>query len=178
LESAEALAQEAARLEPDSIEPTILLGIVAMSRGQYSEAEDLFAATLKRDPAHLLARQQMAVALVEQSDVDRRTQAWELAQGLLQTSAGQAETEATVGWVAFQIGEMDEAERRLSRVMSAGSPSRDATYYYARLLYKRGQVAQAKAALQQAVDANGLFTHLQQARDWLAPTANRSGARQ
>ncbi len=166
LQTAERHAEDAARLDPDSIEAPLILGIVAMCRGDHVRAEEFFAAVLKKSPGHFLASNQMAAALVEQHDADRRLQAWELAQVLSKTYPRNAEVAATLGWVAFHVGEMDEAEKQLRRAISAGNVSRDTAYYYARLLFKRGELAKAKTFLQQALDGSGLFTHLQLARDW------------
>jgi tetratricopeptide (TPR) repeat protein len=166
LPSAERHAQDAAKLDPESIDAPLVLGIVAMCRGSHARAEQFFAAVLKKSPGHFVASNQMAVALVEQGDAERRRQAQELAHVLAQTYPQNAEAAATLGWVAFQVGDLTEAEKQLGRAISAGSVSRDAAYYYARFLFKRGEIAKSKAFLQQALDGNGLFTHQQQARDW------------
>jgi Tfp pilus assembly protein PilF len=166
LPAAELHAQDAARLDPESIEPPLILGLVAMCRGNHARAEEFFAAVLEKSPGHFTASNQMAVALVEQRDTDRHRQAWELAQVLAQTHPSHAEAAATLGWVAFQVGDLDEAEKQLRRAISAGSASRDTAYYYARLLFKLGELAKAKTFLQQALDGRGLFTHDRQARDW------------
>jgi Tfp pilus assembly protein PilF len=166
LPSAERHAQDAARLDPASFEAPLVLGIVAMCRGSHAQAEQFFAAVLKKSPGHIVASNQMAVALVEQGDADRRRQAQELAHILAQSYPHNAEAAATLGWVAFQVGDLDEAEKQLGRAISAGSVSRDAAYYYARFLFKRGEIAKSKTYLQKALDGSGLFTHHQQARDW------------
>jgi Tfp pilus assembly protein PilF len=166
LPTAERHAQDAARLDPESFEAPLVLGIVAMCRGRHAQAEQFFAAVLKKSPGHIVASNQMAVALVEQRDADRRRQAQELAHVLAQTYPNNSQAAATLGWVAFQVGDLVEAEKQLGRAISASSVSRDAAYYYARLLYKRGEIAKSKTFLQQALDGGGLFTHHQQARDW------------
>jgi Tfp pilus assembly protein PilF len=166
LPTAERHAQDAARLDPESIEAPLILGIVAMCRGSHAQAEQFFAAVLKKSPGHFVASNQLAVALVEQGDADRRRQAQELAHVLAQSYPHNSQAAATLGWVAFQVGDLDEAEKQLGRAISAGSVSRDAAYYYARLLFKRGEIAKSKTFLQQALDGSGLFTHHEQARDW------------
>jgi Tfp pilus assembly protein PilF len=166
LPKAERHAQDAARLDPESIEAPLILGMVAMCRGSHAQAEQFFAAVLKKSPGHFVASNQMAVALVEQGDADRRRQAQELAHVLAQSHPQNSEAATTLGWVAFHVGDLDEAERQLGRAIAASSVSRDAAYYYARLLFKRGEIAKSKTFLQQALDGSGLFTHHQQARDW------------
>jgi Tfp pilus assembly protein PilF len=137
-----------------------------MCRGRHAQAEQFFAAVLKKSPGHFVASNHMAVALVEQGDADRRQQAMELAHVLSQTYPQNSQAAATLGWVAFQVGDLNEAEKQLGRAISAGSVSRDTAYYYARLLFKRGEIAKSKTFLKQALDGSGLFTHHQQARDW------------
>jgi Tfp pilus assembly protein PilF len=178
LPTAERHAQDAARLDPESIDAPLILGIVAMCRGNHARAEQFFATVLKKSPGHFVASNQMAVALIEQGDADRRQQAMELAHVSAQGYPQNSEAAATLGWVAFQVGDLEEAEKQLGRAISAGSVSRDAAYYYARLLFKRGEIAKSKTFLQQALDGSGLFTHHQQARDWQKQFVGDQVARQ
>jgi Tfp pilus assembly protein PilF len=82
------------------------------------------------------------------------------------TDSPSVETVATLGWVAYHLGKLDQAEQQLQRVIATAVVGRDTSYYFARTMFRRGQIAKAQRALQQALAAEGLFIHLREAQKW------------
>jgi tetratricopeptide (TPR) repeat protein len=156
----------AAQLDSTSPEVPLLRGIIAWCQGDNSQAEQIFESLVLKQPNNVQANNYLAAVLAEQDDASRRRRAWELVQITAEANPRAAETAATFGWVAYHLGRLTQAEQQLRAATTAASVSRDTKYYLARTMFRRGQIAEAQKALQQALEANGLFIHLREARDW------------
>jgi tetratricopeptide (TPR) repeat protein len=156
----------AARLDSESSELQLLRGMIAWSRGDLAEAEKVLETVVFRQPENVTASCYLAAVLAEHDDPDRRRRALELVQLVAATHPGTGDTAAAMGWVAYQLGNLEQAEQQLQHAAAAAGAGRDTNYYLARTLYRRGQIAMAQQALEQALAAEGLFIHLTEARTW------------
>ena len=160
------VVDRAAKLDSESSEVRFFRGLIAWCQGDHTQAEKMFESIVLAEPGNATANCYLAAVLAEQNDADRRRRAWEVAQLAAATNARAVDTAATLGWVAYHRGELEQAEQQLQLATSAGGVTRDTNYYLARTMFRRGQIAKAQQALRQALAAEGLFIHLREAREW------------
>jgi tetratricopeptide (TPR) repeat protein len=165
-EAAAKALDRAAQLDRESSDVRLLRGVIAWCQGDRVRAEQMFEAIVLQQPGNAIANCYLAAVLAEQEDADRRQRAWELAQLTAATNPRAVETTATLGWVAYHLGKFEQAEQQLQHVSAAAGAGRDTKYYLARTMFRRGQIAKAQQALQEALSTNGLFIHLREARQW------------
>lgn len=163
-EAALPFVERAAELSPESVEASRLRGLIAWSMGDYAQAERVFESVALKTPSDPQINNYFAAVLAEKPSPQTR-RAWELVQLTASSNPQSAETAATMGWVAYQRGELERAEQYLTRAARAGH-DRDTDYYLARTLFRRGRIAQAHKALQRALTGEGMFVHARQAEAW------------
>jgi tetratricopeptide (TPR) repeat protein len=162
--------QHAARVEelaPQSAELKMLRGAIAHRQGDYAEAEQQFDALLKQNPGNLAASNNLALALAEQNDPDKRSRALDLAQANARQQPNSPEILSTLGWVLYRMGRLDEAERILQASVAGGRASADTAYYLAHVFRDRGRLPQVRKLLQAALGTKGPFSYREEAEQWL-----------
>src|SRR5258706_6172345 len=139
LDDAEALAGRAAR--EGALQGTLLLGLVAMDRGNYREAETLFTEILAKSPAHPAATLNLARSNVRQGKLPR---ALELYQEMVKRHPGDMDAMQELAEALAQTGRKAAAAEHFTKVAS----------FYARQLHLDRAVAYARMAIAQ--DAGNL----------------------
>lgn len=177
LDKASSEFDAAAKIDPQSIEAKIGRGMVARFRGDLVTARKELEAVLEKAPSNLAASNQLILIAADENDDKKLAKALDLAIANLKSMPQNPEAEATLGWVCFKLGRIDEAERHLQAATAAGVVSRDTGFYLAKLLYARGQRGEALDFLRKAVEGRGPFAHADDARKWLA-TQSTNGAPQ
>ena len=162
----EAMKQAAAarKLDPDSLEAKVISGNIAIFQKDYPTAEKFLEAAHLQSPANFAASNNLALALVEQGDDAKKQRALEYAQINARLYQKQAEPFSTLGWIFYQMGKVDEAERALRA--AAGNSRRlspDTAYYIARVSADRGRKDEAIQLLERATKTEGLFTKREEA---------------
>jgi tetratricopeptide (TPR) repeat protein len=152
-------ADVALKLDANSSLAQLTRGLVARILSDMRTAEDCFEAAFKLAPTDLGASNQLALVLVEQGDKDKQRRAAELAERNMRSAPGNREAAATLGWVYFNMGRYDEAERAMAQAATGGATSPDGAYYIAKIYEQKGKYAEAKLVLQQALDAKQSFIH-------------------
>ena len=134
-------------------------GLVAMFQKDYPAAERYFQTAHIHWPHNPAATDHLALALVEQSDEAKKRQALEFATNNMEQSKN-AEMAATLGWVFYKLGRLDDAERTFEMVRSRGQKfSPDMAYYMARLeVDSRGTRRRPGTYLEQALKSTAPFT--------------------
>ncbi|MCA9236885.1 MAG: tetratricopeptide repeat protein [Planctomycetales bacterium] len=165
-EEAGAFVERAVQVAPKAREPQLLRGEVAWRLGKLAEAEKILEKMVLQAPDDLAANIALTGVLAEQDDPNRRRRAEELALLTAADNPQSADAAATLGWVEFQLGKFAQAEQQLRAAVQMPGASRDAKYYLARVLYRRGQIAAAQQMLREVLAANGPFVHLREARAW------------
>ena len=163
------------KLAPQSPDLKMLRGSIAQVRKDYPEAERQFDALLKQTPGNLAASNRLALALIEQSDQNKRARAVELAQANARQQPNSPEALSTLGWVLYKMGRLDEAERVLQASVGGGRASANTAYYLAHVFRDRGRLPQVRKLLQAALGTKGPFTYRKEAEKWLteiSPAAN------
>jgi Tfp pilus assembly protein PilF len=168
LAAAQEHADAASKIDPSSLEAKQVRGTVALFQRDYKVAEDCFQAVLIQAPANFAASNNLALALCSQDDESKKRRALEYAQVNVRQYPRQAEAYSTMGWILYDMGQRDEAEKALRTAASSGTVSPDTAYYLARLDIDRDRKAEAKLILESAVKATGLFMFRKEADDLLA----------
>lgn len=165
------------KVDPESLQAMLLLGVASRYEGDAAKAEQWFRAAHAKTPSNFAVINNLALTLIEQPDETKRRQALEFAQlnqrvnNNLQTPAGR-EAAATLSWAAFQLGQEAQAEQGIIQVLQSGSVSNEAAYHAAQILNKRGRAAQARQILEPLVKQNGFFPGKEDAKSLLAKLAS------
>lgn len=167
LSEAQQHAAAAAQLNANSPEARHLQGLVALAQRDYPAAERIFEAAVKQSPTNFAARNNLAVALAEQSDAAKRRRGLDEAQANLRQHPDQLDAYSTLGWVLYRLSQADEAERALRMASSGGPMAPDTAYFLARIARDQGRPAEARQLVQSALGAKGLFLLRQEAEEFL-----------
>jgi tetratricopeptide (TPR) repeat protein len=140
---------------PDDLEVLVLSGVAARMAKKMKPAEDYFVAALRLSPSNAAVINQLALLLVEQPDEAKRQRALEFARinAMLQPNSG--ESNITLAWVLYQIGNTRDAEAALRKGLSARNLSPDSNYLVAKILSEQNRPDVAKQFLAAALEDNG-----------------------
>jgi tetratricopeptide (TPR) repeat protein len=139
-----------------------LLGLAHRMRGEFDEAETLFARLHQKEPTNTRFSNQLALALIESQDEGKRGRALQIATtnvGRLQT----ADTVSTAAWVSYRLGDPVQAEKLLDTLIRTGSISRDGAFYASQIKRSLGKREQAERFLSLSRGATGAFFNAQKA---------------
>jgi tetratricopeptide (TPR) repeat protein len=154
-------ADKGLKIKPNSLEGRILRGNVALFKKDYADAEKYFQEAYIGSDTSFDARNNLAIALVEQKVEAKKRRAVEIAQTnwqLHQRDQDSAEAAATLGWVLYKNDKTSDAERFLRAAASSANPNPDTLYYYAVVLKELGKPEEAKKRLEQALKSKTPFT--------------------
>lgn len=178
LETAQEHASAAMQIDPKSLDAKILRGVISLFQKDYKGAELYFESAHLQSPGNFAATNNLALALVEQPDENKKRRALEYAEANARQFPRVAEAGSTYGWVLYRLGKIDEAEQVLAKVAGSGSLSPDTAYYIARISVDRNRKDDAKQLLQQALKTTAPFAQRQEAQALLTKltSASSSGA--
>ncbi|MDR1491774.1 MAG: tetratricopeptide repeat protein [Planctomycetaceae bacterium] len=149
---AEKLLNQAIQAEPNNIENVNYAGMIALFKKDYSQAEELFAKAILLVPNHPAATNGLALALAEQPDKLKKERAIMYAKNQTQNSQQSPDSLATLAWVFFKSGQMNDAAYLIDPVLFSGDVSSLNAYFLAEIAAAAGQKEKAlslvKAALQ------------------------------
>ena len=155
LVNAEKALAAARRVDPENLDVLILSGAAARMGKKMKPAEDYFVAALRLSPSNAGVINQLALLLVDQPDEQKRQRALEFAKinGLLQPNS--AESNITLAWVLYQLGNNRDAEAALRKGLQSGNPSPDSNYLIAKILVDQNKPDVAKQFLTYALENSG-----------------------
>ncbi len=162
-------AESAAKLDPASSQIKRLLGLAARQRKDFGQAEQIFEGLAHDAPADAWLRNQLALALVEQTDEPKRRRALDLAELSVRQNPKAAGISAwrTLGTVYFRLNRLDDAEKLLAAVFQNGQSQSDDVLSLARVEAARGKKDVVVPLLKKALAASGLFLERNEAKRWL-----------
>lgn len=163
-DEAKAYADRAGRLASESNDVRFVRGLIAWHLHDYETAEQIFQELHRDSPGNLGANNYLALALVQQSPAAKQRQGRELAEMNARLYPNSREALATLGWVYDRLGRWGEAEKSLRDAASTGNFSSDASFCLARLLSKRGAIAESKKLLKSALETRGPFAFRKEAQ--------------
>ena len=149
LDAALALFERAAASDPDSAEYVYLGAQTLAMKGETERAKQRLEETLRVDPGHAQANNDLAWLLAStDSDLER---ALELAQVAVRVKRG-ADTLDTLGFVQLRKGNADEAVSALSKALEARPDSPSIEYRLGVALAAKGEKEEARAVLTKALE--------------------------
>lgn len=168
-EAAQLYLDAAVKLDPSGRETAALKGLMARHRKDYKAAETVFEGLVREYPAESPYGWNLALVLAETGDKEKQRRAIEIAENEARKNQKVPEAFAVLGWCYYKAGRIDEAERALSQVAQTGQmPSRDAAYFFGRLLADRQKWEDAQKVLKSAADAKGGYVYRADAQALLA----------
>jgi tetratricopeptide (TPR) repeat protein len=138
----------------------MLRGLVGLWEKDWAGAEGDFRAIIAKAPKDFAARNNIALALVEQDDPEKQRQALEYAVANLGDHPKNADALSTLGWVHFRRGEFDQAESTLDQAaQAAGSKlDSDTATYLAHIRHHRKRDWEAKGILENVLTKGRTFS--------------------
>ena len=162
-----------------------LLGLAAMWEKDWQGAEKNFQKALDDSPKDFAARNNLALALVEQDDPAKKQRALDCSEANLGDNEDNPTALSTLGWVHFRRNDFDKAWLFLDRAMKAtgGIMDPDTATYAAHILHHRQRdweamgilwdILEDDAPFSMRPEAQGLYEKVKNAqRPKAAPAAN------
>jgi tetratricopeptide (TPR) repeat protein len=164
LKDAATQADAALKLDPDSSDAKMLRGVIALFQKDYAKAEEYFKLAHLQAPREFGPSNNLALALIEQKDDAKKSLALEYADGNMKQFPNRAEAVSTYGWVMFQLGKIDEAEKAFQSVAASGNVKPDTAYYIAKVSVARDKKQLAIQWLENAMKSTGPFAMRKEAK--------------
>ena len=146
----------------------MLRGVVALWQKDWPEAEKNFQLVILENPSDMVAKNNMALALVEQDDPAKKQKALAYAEGNYRINNNNPDILSTLGWVHFRRGEFDTAAIALDGAIKASNGqvnNADTLTYLAHILHHLGQSWKAKDILEPILKNNAPFSMRPEAKE-------------
>jgi tetratricopeptide (TPR) repeat protein len=166
--------ETAAKIDPKSRDAQRLRGLIARHQRDSATAEKIFDALYRESPGDFFAIDELALVLAESKDEDKRNRALQLAELNVRQFPQSGAAYATLGWICYRLGRLEEAEKNLRISVSGGQASSDTAYFLATVLSEQGKAEEAQKLLESALAAKGPFVYRKEAQallDKLKPPA-------
>ncbi len=150
--------------EPESLDALLLSGIVARMVKDYPLAESRFERAHVLAPTNFDAVNQLALVLAEQPEQEKQNRAVQYAEMNLRLHNNSPEAGIALGWIYYQLGRTQDAERVLNASLKAGGIGPDSSYFVAKIFYDRGLSSTAAGLLKEALETENLFVHRSEAQ--------------
>jgi len=128
----------------------MLRGLVALWEKDWLGAENYFQKIVLENPSDFVARNNIALALVEQDDPAKKQRALQYAEANYRDNKNNPDAMSTLGWVYFRRNEFDQAGLALDQAVKATNGNlnnADTATYVAHILYHKEMKWQAKEIL-------------------------------
>ncbi len=166
LQEAQTYADEAVKLDPDSLEAKTARGIVERMRKDYKAAQADLEAVHLQAPENGMANNHLALVLIEQKDDNSHRRALDFADLNVKLNPKSPEAFATLGWIHYRSGRSSQAREDLKLITAGGSNlSVESAYYAATILYDHGNPADALKLLDAALSSEGPFAYRKEATE-------------
>lgn len=155
---------------PDAVSPAVLLGILLEQKGDLDGAEARYRKVLEVHKDNLLAANNLAYLLSRHKNTKERLQEAETLAMNASISSAPA-TFDTLGWIQYQLGKDDEAEKNIRKAAEELKENSTIAYHLAATLAKSKNKDKRKEALeilQRITDAKApAFAQMSDARKLL-----------
>jgi tetratricopeptide (TPR) repeat protein len=163
INQAKAQADEAIKLSPDSPEALFLAGVTSRFSKDYAKAATYLEKAYLKSPGSLPVANQLALAEVELGE-NPRQHALALAEAAMKQNPSNVEMASTLGWIYFNVGRLDEAERMLRAAVSSPNLQPDTAYFYAKLQDARSRGDAVRPLLDAALKSEAPFAYREDAQ--------------
>jgi tetratricopeptide (TPR) repeat protein len=173
IEEAKSCAEEALKLQPDSMDAELISGLASRMLGDYQGAERHLSAAHLRSPANPTVMNHLALSLIELPDDVSHQRALQFAELNLRQNPNNVDFTATLGWIHFRLKNLLEAERLFTAVLNSGSANGAKTmtsemaYYLATIAKSRGRIPEAVNLLQDSLNTELPFAYRKSAQELL-----------
>ena len=176
LDQAQAVAATLREQSPDSVIALLLDGIVAQMQGNAERAEQSLTKILTLDPSNAMARNILALLLIESDNDADRERALRHAQMNAERFEKSVHANITLGWVLYKLERGSEAQAALQKGAQSGQLQTDSAYLVAKILSgQEGQKENATRTLEQVLkQKKGLFLFRRDAEKLLAELKAKS----
>ena len=159
LDLVKSCADTARSIDAEAIQVLLLDGFIARLNKNYDEAVAAFQKALQKSPSSPVVLNQLAICLAEQDEPEKRQQASQYVQLLLnvsgdRTRAAGREALLTAAWVLFRTDRGADALRQVQLALTSGGVSPDSAYFAAKILSENDQKDAAKALLKSSLEAS------------------------
>jgi tetratricopeptide (TPR) repeat protein len=179
LERAKAIADDALKLDPRSLEGRVVRGAIARVSRDYAAAEKFFYDAHVQSPGNFPASNSLALVLIESDNRESRQRALEMAEANVamhrENSPQQVNALTTLAWVYYKLGRREDAEKILSQITQNNALTTDGAYYVAKLLSDRGERDRARKILEEVLANEPMFATRPDAVDLLAKLKKDAG---
>ena len=151
IEAADKLLPPAEQKYPNSSVGSILRGEVALSERDWPMAEDIFRKLLLAKPKNFVARNNLALALIEQDDPAQMRRAVEYAESNFADNPKETDALITLGWIYCRWAVIDHPTFRLARSVKGKEGdvvNADTATRVAQALYDQGKKREAEVILE------------------------------
>lgn len=156
--------ETAAKIDANNTDVLKLQGLIARITKDLGTAETIFRRVLNDSPADFYASNQLALILGDQTDKNQRSRALQLATVNAQANQRSAEALATLGYLFYRTGDMENAMKSLQAAVSSGQMVGDTAYYLALVLNENKKPEDVVKVLEQALQLKGLFIYRAEAQ--------------
>jgi superkiller protein 3 len=168
LDEAKSHAEEAIKLDPESVDANVLCGLIARVMGDYATAQAALSKAHLMSPGNALVINNLALVLLELPEEENHLRALQFAELNMSKSPNNPEIVATYGWVNYRLNRRLEAERVFATVFNSNRVNSDMLYYLANFSRDRGQTGEAVKLLKEAINTTEPFGYRKPAQALLA----------
>lgn len=154
-ESVSELLKEPMKDESADSQRLLLLGASARMRGDLRTAQRYLTRLSQSDPTAFAPSNHLALVLIESKDESLRARALQIAATNVRNHPQSTETWATLGWVQFRLGDIEQGLKNLSKAATGGNISRDTAWYLSRVYGRIGKTTDQATMLEAARTATG-----------------------
>lgn len=151
LEKAGELAEKARQINPNLLEPLMILGIVDLYAENFEQAEEKFMKIMESQPENAKAMTGLALALSEQADPRQLRRAFAIAKKNVDRNPESLDAQTTLAWVLIKANSLADAEKILMRQFDAGELNSPGAYYLAEIFSQRNRTDEAILFLKTAL---------------------------
>jgi Tfp pilus assembly protein PilF len=158
IDMAKVNAEKALEVDKNSLDAKAACGVVALFQKDFPAAENYFESALMQRPSAWVAKNDLALALCEQSDEQKKQRALEYADDNARNPQLQKRPEvwSTYAWVLYKADKKPQAFQAMSKclelygnILSSLSP--DTAYYFAQICYDVGRKDDARLLINQSL---------------------------
>lgn len=156
--------------DPQSGAAKKLVATIALFQSDYATAEKLFQEISVASPLDMQAANGLALALCEQEDPVKMRRALEYAADNARKENRNGDFVATLGWVLFKTGDMQQAGQVLQQAaaVAQGNISPQTAYYLGRLAAQNQKNKEARELIEAALKSERPFAKKAEAQKFLA----------
>lgn len=162
---------------PDSVKATrdsqLLLAIAMRAEQDFKNSEALLEQLFANHPEDLEISDQLILVLLQNPEESKRIRAKTLADENLSNHPTIENIVATAGWASLCFGEMENADQRLSQLVSRGTISPQSAYFVGRFFEKSNRLDDAMRVYQVAIDSPSIFPERKALRKQLEEMASQ-----